>query len=373
MEREGFKANSRVKPESCWLCAGNLDQVPSLSTAIVEKLGDYEFKTFLVGASVPQEMLDREDELRSRLKIKGRESLKAQITTGITKRILESTTKRLDYSRPDLTILVSLLDRSFSINPRSLWLSARYTKTRRGIAQRSSQCDICNGLGCAKCNYLGRSAESVQAFATKFFVDLFQAESCNFVWLGSEDENSLVLGEGRPFFVEVVKPKKRVIRPKLAKRIANCKKDIDQIQREGIEIHDLRVIPRKVTEVPQFEVSAIVHMRLENGRSPIDPENIDSLEKSFTNAAVAVRLSRKFRIVKKQIKSTKVSTSEDKSSLDLSLECDGGIPLKKLVTGQDKGVEPNMFEALKSYRIDENEPFDIFEVRIKSKEEKNFS
>ena len=44
---------------------------------------------------------------------------------------------------------------------------------------------------------------------TDFLTKSFNAEGCNFVWLGSEDENSLVSGSGRPFFVEIVTPKKR--------------------------------------------------------------------------------------------------------------------------------------------------------------------
>jgi tRNA pseudouridine synthase 10 len=369
LEREGLKVSSRSASVLCDICGGVLNQISSISSEIDGKLEAYEFKTFLVGASIPQEMLDREDELRSRLKIKGKESIKSQITRRITKNILESTGKTVDYSLPDVTILVSMTDNSITINPRSVWLSARYRKTERGIAQRSSDCDVCNGLGCAKCNYQGRSQKSVQAVASAYFTKLFKAESCNFVWLGSEDENSLVMGDGRPFYIEVTRPKKRTL-GKARERSKGSGQRKPEFQSEGVEIFDVQFITRRVTDIPQFEVYARVHMLLNKESKPLDDSQIRQIENAFSDATISVRLSRKFKTVRKHIQSTKVEISDDQKSVNLLLKCDGGIPLKKLVTGQDNSVVPNMSELLQSYQIDSAQPFDILRVELKERREK---
>jgi tRNA pseudouridine synthase 10 len=104
-----------------------------LADQIITKLEEYEFESFLAGASVPQSILDREDELRSRLKIKGRDGIKSQITKILSKRVKQHTGKNVNYSRPDVTILASMADRQVTINPRSIWLSGNYKKLVRGL------------------------------------------------------------------------------------------------------------------------------------------------------------------------------------------------------------------------------------------------
>ena len=41
---------------------------------------DYHFDTFLIGAALPAHLLEKEDRIRARLKIRGRENIKSQLT-----------------------------------------------------------------------------------------------------------------------------------------------------------------------------------------------------------------------------------------------------------------------------------------------------
>ncbi|MFI5421428.1 MAG: hypothetical protein ACHQ1H_10720, partial [Nitrososphaerales archaeon] len=78
LAREGLKTvGKKQSDESCYLCKGTLASLPLISNKILEETKDYEFDTFLIGASIPQSILDAEDELRSRLKIKGVEGIKS--------------------------------------------------------------------------------------------------------------------------------------------------------------------------------------------------------------------------------------------------------------------------------------------------------
>ena len=361
LEREGIKAHAA---KSCGLCNGLLGHLDSSANEIIQKLSEYEYETFLIGATIPQGVLDREDELRSRLKIKGKESVKSQITRMLTRKISKSTGKRADYSRPDITVLLSLSDGAISINPRSIWISARYTKLRRGISQRESDCKNCNGLGCAACNYLGKSGENIQSVATRFFCKKFEADSCNFIWLGSEDQNSLVEGSGRPFYVEVLRPKKRLAtkyRSKFKTRLSYKSADIKISKVERLE--------KRITEVPQFDVKCVVHLIRKDSDTPQEL-HAEEIQRNFQNTVVNVRLSRKFRVVQRQIYSISAKITNEGQNAELLIECEGGIPLKKLITGQDNSVEPNLSNLLMQYQIDQEKPFDILDVRIKKPRQK---
>ncbi|MDG6906871.1 MAG: hypothetical protein JRN20_13910 [Nitrososphaerota archaeon] len=356
LEREGIKGTAS---KNCDLCGGILAELPKRTSEIAEKLSKYEYETFLIGASIPQTVLDREDELRSRLKIKGKESVKSQITRMLTRNISKTTGKRSDYSRPDLAVLLSLADGYVQINPRSIWLSARYTKSSRGIPQRSSDCRQCNGLGCAACNYSGRSGKNIQSVATAFFCKKFGAESCNFVWLGSEDENSLVEGSGRPFFAEVLRPKIRLTgsdRSKFRTRLAFKSKDI--------KLTGIYPLEKRITEVPQFNVTCVVHLVKNETDSP-QILSSEEIERNFSQAIVTIRLSRKYRMVQRMIHSIIVKPLNGGAKVDLIIKCEGGVPIKKLITNEDGSVEPNLSTLLAHYTIDQERPFDVLDVSVR--------
>ena len=88
------------------------------------------------------------------------------------------------------------------------------------------------------------------------------------------------------------------------------------------------------------------------------------IERNFSNHVVNVRLSRKFRIVQRLIRSIKFE-SEGNVRAEFLIDCDGGIPIKKLVNGQDSAVEPNLSKFIAPFHLDEEKPFDILEVRLK--------
>ena len=349
----------------CSLCGGVLSKLDEIVSSITKSTSNYQFKTFLVGASLPQSILDKEDEVRSRLKIKGKENIKSQITRMISGKFADASGKSVDYSRPDLTVLVSMVDDTVSVTSRSIWLRATYKKLVRGVPQRASMCRVCNGLGCAECNYTGKRGTSVQSIAGTYFAEVFKAESCNFVWLGSEDEMSLVEGSGRPFYVEVVRPKRRSIRHAKNARMQPLvfRSDV------GVEIANIALLKSKPVDIPQFEISARIHLR-KKGTTQEGSINAEAIQAKFNETFVNVRLSRKYRTVQRKIRSIDVQFDEGNSTATIVIDCDGGIPLKKFVTGEDGTVEPNLASFTSSYELDASSPFDIVDVRVKERRTK---
>jgi tRNA pseudouridine synthase 10 len=335
----------------CEICGGLLANLSKIAGYVTKRLKGYEFDTFLVGASIPQEVLDKEDEIRARLKIRGREGIKTEITRTIARQVSKSTNRIVNYSRPDITVLVSLPDQNISVTPRPIWLFARYRKELRGIAQRSSLCKICNGIGCATCEYRGLAQPSIQSVVSDFLVQKYQAEDCSFIWVGSEDEKSLVNGNGRPFFVEVRKPRKRKATRGLSRTI-----DLNSISLSSIE-----VLSSRPTSIPQFTMKCRAYLvqKEPNKSETVANITMEEIESKFKDLSVRVRLSRRFRVVNKRIHSIIVMKNKHDHPFVLEIECDGGIPIRKLVSGEGDAVLPNLSQYVANFTLDPTMPFDV--------------
>ncbi|MGI0078714.1 MAG: hypothetical protein ACRECH_03745 [Nitrososphaerales archaeon] len=367
LERQGSNAtDSRklgVDPSSCSLCHGASERVGQIIDQALHALSDFEFDTFLVGASLPQVVLDAEDEIRARFKIRGREGIKTQTTRRIARKIAHVLSKQIEYSRPDITLLASLVDGSVSAIPRSVWVSGAYTKSERGLPQRSSICRICNGIGCAICNYKGTTAQSVESILSSYLKEVFIAESCNFIWIGSEDSRSIVGGNGRLFYAELVSPKKRNLTPNTGspKRLEGKKRK--KVELGPVSLLNLEILGSRPKSIPQFCVKCIVYLieSLSEGESrKIDSEAIER----FHDTTVQVHLSRKYRITTRNIYSAMVKRDVSSHPFALELVCDGGIPIRKFVTGEGGTVVPNLSNSIKGFMIDPDQPFDILDVEI---------
>jgi tRNA pseudouridine synthase 10 len=54
----------------------------------------YEFDTFLIGATLPRKLYEKEDHIRAKFKIRGRESIKNQFTRELRTRFQRITKKK---------------------------------------------------------------------------------------------------------------------------------------------------------------------------------------------------------------------------------------------------------------------------------------
>ena len=185
---------------------------------------DYQFDTFLIGATLPANLFEKEDQIRARFKIRGRENIKSQLIRDLRKKFSEVTKKRIDILHPDLTINLQFQkNTSLEINTkmRPLIMLGRYIKKNRGIPQRSGGEHNSGNEVCIQSepyrivSQTPRQASvirtledaSIQSIMSKEILRITKGEALKFSWIGSEDENSLVLGSGRPFFVQIRNPK----------------------------------------------------------------------------------------------------------------------------------------------------------------------
>ena len=120
--RQGIISNTANT--NCYICNGILERLDEFYELIKYALKDYEFKTFLIGATIPLDIIEREDEFRSKLKIKGR-SIKNEITTTLSKIISTNMNVKHSFTDPDIIINIDLRGNFVNVRSKSIYLLGR--------------------------------------------------------------------------------------------------------------------------------------------------------------------------------------------------------------------------------------------------------
>jgi tRNA pseudouridine synthase 10 len=326
----GKKFKNRLHSKSsknCYICKKILSNLQPIVNKMIEKSADYKFSTFVVGAILKPSVNDRDDLIRSKFKLRGTDSAKTAITKELSKKFVKKTKKKIDFLYPDLTFTFNFKDDSCELQSRSLILSGRYLKKNRGLPQKQPPCSNCKGKGCFQCDNHGFSkSTSVEGKISEFLFNKFSGTQTKITWFGGEDKNSLVLGNGRPFFTKLFNPKKRTTR--LQKKYV-----LDEL-----EIHNLKIISKIPKQVIPFRSTIELSIQTEHN---FTQKGLDHL-KTLKNNPITVdeKPNKKNQKSIYKIKFKKSSTK----SFSLWITADGGLPIKRFVEGNN--VHPNISELL---------------------------
>ncbi len=326
----GEKIKNRLNFKSskiCYICKEIHSNLQLIVDRMLDQSSDYEFSTFVLGAILKPSIIDKDDLIRSKFKLQGIDSVKTGITKELSKKFAMKTKKMIDFLNPDLTFTYNFKNDSCELQTRTLILSGRYVKKNRGLSQKQSSCINCNGKGCLQCNNHGFSNfTSVEGKIAKFLFEKFSGTQTKITWIGGEEKNSLVLGNGRPFFVKLYNPKKRVSR--LSKKYA-----LDEL-----EIYNLKIISKIPKKVISFRSSIKLSILTEQKLTQKSLELLKTLKK--TSIEIFEKPNKR---TQKSIYRIKFKKSSPKSFL-IWITADGGLPIKRFVEGNN--VHPNLSELL---------------------------
>jgi tRNA pseudouridine synthase 10 len=328
----------------CYICRGLMDNLGAIANSILAAVKGFEFDTFLIGATLSPQLYEREDAMRARLKIRGTESIKHYLTRELGIRLSRLTRKQVEYGKPDITITLTVGKENnidVAVISRPLTFAGVYIKKSRGLPQKQDKCASCGGKGCDSCNYSGLSGyDSVEGIIANELVQITRGQTPKFTWMGSEDQSSLVLGSGRPFYVRVFNPKKRKLKNKTIK--GNGIKAMLNV------INDIPVIQ------PRFTVKTKIHIRCESALTKKILKKLNSLSGS------KVSFGSKSKTGIKRIHSVRV-WQLDRNQFILTIVADGGLMIKQLVGGEEY-MKPNISEILGTKC--ECLMFDILDVQL---------
>jgi tRNA pseudouridine synthase 10 len=328
----------------CYICRGLMDSLGVIANKILTAIKGFEFDTFLIGATLSTQIYEREHAMRARLKIKGKESIKYYMTRQLGIRLARLAGKKVEYGKPDITITLTVDKENnvdVAVTSRPVAFAGVYIKKSRGLTQKQDKCTSCGGKGCKSCNYSGLSGyESIEGIITKELIRITKGQTPKFTWIGSEDQSSLVLGGGRPFYVRVINPKKRKLKRK-------------RIEGNGITA-TLSVINDKPVIQPRFTVKTRIHIKCENVLTKIILRKLNSLSGS------KVSFENRSKMGTKIIHSLRVRQL-DSNQFSLTIVADGGLMIKQLVGGEEY-MKPNISEILGTKC--ECITFDILDVQL---------
>jgi tRNA pseudouridine synthase 10 len=319
-----------VEGNSCFICEGLMESVPAMAEAAARKVRRYQFETFAVGVSLPEGIQEREDELRSDLRLKGNETIKTQAAKLIAAHVSARLHKRIDRLRPDLTLLVSPGSGEIVVSSRPVFFYGRYTK-QRGASQKRELCADCSGAGCSRCGRTGfERRPSVEGLLRRKLSGFSGSDRMTFTWLGSEDRESKVFPPGRPFIVEVKSPVKRIFPRRFAARYRGGQ----------MSVSAGRVLPAKPVRLPTFKFRTEI---LATAVSKVSVEALAGFHSAFRRTTV--RFERPHdRPVWKMVYRADIKAKG--RTLVVRAELDGGLPVKRFVSGEL--VSPSVSEVLKT-------------------------
>ncbi len=329
--------------QKCYICKNLFDNLNHFLKLMLDTSSTYSFSSFSVGAMIKPSIVDRDDYIRSKYKLKGIDSVKTDISKELRKLFSRKTKKTIDFLDPDVTFTINLKDESCQLRSKSIFLSGRYIKILRGISQKQKSCENCSGKGCRTCNFHGISEfDSVEGIISQFLFKKFGGSTAKFTWIGGEDKSSLVLGTGRPFFVKIKNPLKRNL------KLANLTFDF-------LKITNLKIIPESPKNPLKFNSSIELKISTED---EIDSKNLKKLKDLQKHPIVVYEKSGKRSEKKIFVVKYKKNSS---NTFTLFIIAEGGFPVKRFVNSDD--VSPGISQILNtSCKCQE---FDFLDIKVK--------
>lgn len=339
----GKKLNKNLtSTKKCYICKNLFDNLNHFLKLMLDMSATYSFLSFSVGAMIKPSIVDRDDSIRSKYKLKGIDSIKTDISRELRNLFSRKTKKIIDLLDPDVTFIINLKDESCQLRSKSLSLSGRYVKTLRGISQKQKSCENCSGKGCRICNFHGISEfDSVEGIISQFLFKKIGGTIAKFTWIGGEDKSSLVLGTGRPFFVKIQNPHKR-----------NFK--LTSVIFDFLKITNLKFVPESPKKSFKFNSSIKAKISTDD---KIDSKNLKKLKDLQKNSIVVYEKSGKRS--EKKIFSIKYKKNSS-NNFTLFIKAEGGLPIKRFVNGDD--VSPGISQILNtSCKCQE---FDFLDIEV---------
>jgi len=313
-----LKMSLRQSSKKCFICKNLLDNLMPYLKLMLDASSKYDFSSMIVGALIKPSVIDRDDYIRSKYKLRGIDSVKTDITKELGKQFIKKTKKTIDFLNPDLTFTINFKDESCQLRSKPILLHGRYTKSERGLPQKQKSCVNCSGKGCRGCNFHGISEyDSVEGKLSEFLFDKFGGTTAKFTWVGGEDKSSLVLGSGRPFFVKIQNPFKRNLA--LPRKITS----------DSVVIHNCKIISVPPKTPIKFNSSIELKISTEN---EILPTTMAKLKSILSGPVVIYETSgKRSEKVISDLKYKKTS----KNCFTLFIKAEGGLPVKRFVDGDD--------------------------------------
>ena len=331
----------RVLPgTACWLCEGLLDEVPKFADLVAAKLGEWDHATFLVGSKIDLELAAREESLWVELGATQGEPVKNEINREVGKLVAARTGKGVDFARPDVTAIVDTPYDVVEVEVAPLFLYGRYRKLSREIPQTRWPCRRCRGKGCDHCGGKGKMYEtSVEEVVAAEVMKQTGGSGHALHGMGREDVDALMLGNGRPFVVEISRPRRRLV------DVAAVE---DGVNRSGIvEVESLRPSTRdEVVRLKEDRADKTYRARIRFA-VPLEPAKVKEGLAALAAARIAQRTPtrvshrRSDRVRHRALRDVELLRADGREA-EVLVRAEAGTYVKEALHGDGGRTEPSL-------------------------------
>jgi len=321
--------------DTCWVCGGLFNNLDFWVDRCLEQLHHYEFANFLIGSKLTGRLAENEEILWAESKTTTAEPLKSALNRELGKRIELLTGKEAEFSRPDILLIVDLARDKVEIHANPLFLSGRYLKFVRGLPQTKWPCRECGGKGCARCNLTGKMyPESVQELIGAHVLGASRGEDAIFHGAGREDIDARMLGNGRPFVLEIKSPHQREIDLQELEHVINSSQKKIAVSHLAFADHEA------VVNVKNTPLDKVYRLRVIY-EHPISKEKVKEALKRLEGD---IEQTTPQRVVHRRadLKRRKKVYSAELEGDEIIIRCEGGLYVKELISGDSNRTTPSL-------------------------------
>ncbi|MFW9974396.1 MAG: tRNA pseudouridine(54/55) synthase Pus10 [Candidatus Thorarchaeota archaeon] len=340
------------KNEECHLCYDGrksvFDRISEISQRAINLVKDIEFDNFLVG-TIPNPQLDeRQDDLRAKYSLLHAEVLKSDFSRELGKYLHEILKKEVEFERPHLVFIYNMVNDKVRLQINPVFIFGRYQKLVRGIPQSRWDCKKCRGKGCKQCNGTGRLyPDSISEYIGNVAQRLLKGTKFKFHAAGREDIDVLMLGDGRPFVVEVSEP--RVRTPDLK----SLMKIINKESKKRIRVKDLKITNREQSQKLKEDSSTNIkeYVAIIQTESPVEKSELRRVEAELSENEIEQRTPNRVShrrsdlVRRKMVHEVRLKKLKN-DNIEAFIKVQGGTYVKELISGDDGRTEPSIASKL---------------------------
>jgi len=330
----------------CWVCDGLFERVDDWAERALALAAGVQFRTYLFGVRLSPRLREMERLFLERFSTGAEEPLKHAFNREVGKRFEEGLSGvTVDFSNPHLSFLIDLEKETIALRIASLYIYGRYRKLIRGIPQTKWPCRKCRGKGCEGCNFTGKQyPESVEELIAPPLVNAAQASSFSLHGAGREDIDARMLGEGRPFVMELISPRVRSL------DLEELRDAVNRAAAGKVEVSALSFVARSlVAKVKETRALKRYRAMIEFAE-PVSEEDFLSALRSLlgeieqrTPRRVAHRRS---DLVRRRTLHAAEGRLIDPTHAEAEFLTDGGLYVKELVSGDENRTDPSLAGGL---------------------------
>jgi tRNA pseudouridine synthase 10 len=328
----------------CPLCENVFELMERFSDEIADKVNSVESDNFLVGCKVEPETLGREKKIWEEYGLDNAESIKTELNREIGKLALPKINRAVEFKQPQVVACVDTRFGNVELDVAPIFIAGRYNKLSREIPQTIWPCRMCHGKGCPRCNDTGKMYQtSVQEILGDIALKMADGEEHFFHGMGREDIDACMLGEGRPFVLEISKPRKRDINLDELELKAN--------ESELAKYNNLRFVPKETVQMYKgADPDKTYHVTVKS-QGKVNKERVIDVALAFKNVHIDQRTPqrvehRRADLVRKRTVHWVEAEVTGEDTFELTLNTESGTYVKEFVSGDDGRTNPNFSEAL---------------------------